>query len=142
VEMASSTPWWSRARSCSFAAHQLLGSFHHPLLSAPSILLSTMHSILTLACLSLISLLSRGKVCLAYRLMVSCCSFHVRSSAPVAAPAASRLQRFHSASGWSSVFHWCCLVGRWSVAPVPTAFPMLMRLQRLCFCRQIAAASP
>ena len=26
----------------------------------------------------------------------------------------SCLQRFHSASGWSSVVHWSCLVDRWS----------------------------
>jgi hypothetical protein len=59
----------------------------HSLLLAHSTL---QFSILTRAEQSLISFLSHGKVCLACRLMMAlCCSFHFRSSAPVAAPADS-----------------------------------------------------
>jgi hypothetical protein len=106
VEMASSTPWWSRARSCSFAAYQLLTSLSPTLSSLSSFYTSLHYALYTQSRLVVTHLAPLARKSLFSILVVLCCSFYVRSSAPVAVPAAS------SAFGWSSVFHRCCLVGR------------------------------
>ncbi len=102
---AESTPCWSRARACSFAAYQILIALQF----CPSSPHFTVHSTLTLAWP-----FSRGKVCLAYRSMTSRCPFHVRSFV-------ASLQRFQRlAVRYTSVL----LQG--SPSPVSSAFLVLV----------------
>ncbi len=95
MKMASSTPCWSRARGFLFAAYQM-----------HSMLLHTGPAPHSLARKSLFSIWVDGVV-------LSPHTQALRSRRLVVVPSASRLQRFHNASGWSSVAHWSWFVGSW-----------------------------
>ena len=127
--MASSLPWWSRACSCSCSLPvtnlaPTLSSFDPPYPSRLYTLSAHSHSTVT----QLISL--ARKVCLAYRLVAS---LLVPRQVRRSRRGSSCLQRFHSASGWSSIVLRRCLAGRWLPSPASSAFPMAVVSQRLRF---------